>query len=197
MTLSICSCRYSYTLTVLTLVTLVVHRLNWVSKHIKIKTLETCHPYFPLHQLLIDQFPCSEAYLNITLAITMYITDNIKYCKPVCTYSGQDLEEASDFGGGVFYLRFFGGLLHSPLGNFWSLRCSLYPSLQVGTLQLLLLLGGWSSESVLLLCWGNLIDNNCGLPIPRIWSNFKCEDKIWSFNDFQTTIWTIFHQFEI
>ena len=66
----------------------------------------------------------------------------LKHCTPVYTYSNQEQEEGGGFDGGGFDLGFFGGLLHSPLGDFVRLYRILNPSLQVGPLQLLLLLGG-------------------------------------------------------
>ena len=96
----------------------------------------------------------------------MYIILTIfKHCTPVFTYSDQEQEDGGGFGGGGFDLGFFGGLLHSPLGNFVRLRCSLHPYLQVGLSRLLLLLGGCGGVSVILLCRGNTIDDTCELPI--------------------------------
>ena len=107
----------------------------------------------------------------------MYISDYIKHCTPICTYSNQEIEEGGVFGGSYFDSNFFGGLLRSPLGAFCRLRRSLHPYLQVfsrsfhTSLQfdpsqiLLLLSGGRDGGSVLLLCRDNLIDNTNELPI--------------------------------
>ena len=72
----------------------------------------------------------------------------------------------SRFGGGWFDLGFFGGLLHSPLGDFGRLcrslhpflqfsRCSLHPPFQVSPSQILLLLGGCGGGNVLILYRGS------------------------------------------
>ena len=86
-------------------------------------------------------------------------------------YSDQEREKGGSFDGGGFDgsgfgLGFFGGLLHSPLGDFVSLRHRSHPSLKVSMLQILLLLNGCGGGSILNLCQGNIIDKTHELPIP-------------------------------
>ena len=112
-------------------------------------------------------------------------------------YSNQEPEEGGGFGGGGFDLGFFGGLLHSPLGNLVYLCHSLHPSLHICSRSLhpslrisppqhlLVLLGGYGDGSVLLLCRSNLIDDTRELPIP---ANLKSEDKILTFKNFSRLV---------